>query len=100
MSAFSVRSSSVHELFLPDHFPSNWGQSKVVGYSERAAIGHPFCFLGNVTLTPISRGLTVNGRLADIVLDIRVPAGTEELLKSLIAYGQQKGITVQIKGYL
>jgi len=32
----------------------NWGQSKVLGYSERAAISHPFCFLGNVTLTPIS----------------------------------------------
>jgi RHS repeat-associated protein len=46
-----------------------------------------------------TRGATVDGLPADLVLDIRVPAGHEGLLRELIDYGAARGVSVQIKAY-
>jgi hypothetical protein len=44
-----------------------------------------------------TRGATVDGYPARLVLDVRVPPGHEGLLKELIEYGGGRGIEVRIK---
>ena len=50
-------------------------------------------------ITDLSRGHTVSGNPASMVLDIRTPKGTESALQSLVKYGQQRGIQVRIQGF-
>ncbi len=44
-------------------------------------------------------GATVSGNPANLVLDIRVPPGQEGALSSLVGYGADRGVTVQIVGF-
>jgi hypothetical protein len=44
-----------------------------------------------------TRGATVNGRPANMILDIRVPPGGVVPAQSLIGYGKSRGVTVIIK---
>ncbi len=51
-------------------------------------------------INELARGHKVSGQAAKIVLDIRVPAGTEGLLKALVNYGKDKGVRVKISAFL
>jgi filamentous hemagglutinin len=46
-----------------------------------------------------TRGGTVDGVPATMVLDIRVPPGFEGLLRDLIEYGSARGVRVSIKAF-
>ena len=46
-----------------------------------------------------TRGATVNGQKANMVLDIRVQPGGAKDAASLVQYGRQQGINVVVKEF-